>query len=171
MIPGILISILTFPGVIIHEFAHKLFCNWTGVKVHEVSYFRLGNSVGYVIHERPEKFYQSFFISVGPFIIGTIFALLFFLISKMFLTYWMEYFFIWLGASMAMNSFPSTGDAKVLWHETNRHVRNNFLAVIGYPFVLLIWIANALNIIWFDAIYAVFLYGLINPQLWISFFS
>lgn len=172
LIPGEIISILTFPGVIFHELGHKLFCNWTGVRVHEVCYFRFGNPAGYVVHEQPHNFKQSFFISVGPFITGTFFALLFFAFSKMFPTEsFIEYFFIWIGGSIAMNSFPSSGDAKGLWNETNRHIKNNFLALIGYPFALIIWVANALSVIWFDLIYAVLLYGIINPQVWISFFS
>ncbi len=171
-IPGQLISILTFPGVIFHELGHKLFCDWTGVRVQEVCYFRFGNPAGYVAHEHPRNFKQSFLISVGPFVTGTIFALLFFLISKIFQTEsWIGLLFIWIGGSIAMNSFPSSGDAKVLWKETNRHIKDNFLAVIGYPFALIIWMANALSIIWFDLIYAVLLYSLINPQIWGSFFS
>jgi len=35
MIPGFIITWLTFPGVIIHEFAHKFFCSLTGTKVLE----------------------------------------------------------------------------------------------------------------------------------------
>jgi hypothetical protein len=172
LIPGVLISIVTFPGVIFHEIGHKIFCDWTGVRVHEVCYFRIGNPVGYVVHEEPKTFTQSFFISVGPFISGTFFALLFFIVSKIFPTEsWPQLFFIWIGYSIAMNSFPSSGDAKNLWNETNRQLKNNFLVIIGYPFALLIWIANALSVIWFDFIYAALLYYLIDPQVWMSFLS
>lgn len=53
-IPGELISALTFPGVILHEWAHKLFCKRLGVKVLEVKYFQIGKKVaGYVVHEPP----------------------------------------------------------------------------------------------------------------------
>lgn len=31
MIPGQIISLLTFPGIIAHEWAHKQFCNWLKV--------------------------------------------------------------------------------------------------------------------------------------------
>ncbi len=166
IIPGQLIAIATFPGVIFHEIGHKLFCDLSGVKVYKTCYFRFGNPSGYVIHEKPKNFKQSFFISVGPFITGTIFALLFFLFSRMFpAELGFELFFIWIGGSIAMNSFPSSGDAKSLWKETNRHVKNNFLALIGYPFALIIWVANILSIIWFDLIYAILLYSLINPQI------
>lgn len=41
IIPGFLISIATFPGVIVHEAAHQLFCRLTKVAVLDVCYFRL----------------------------------------------------------------------------------------------------------------------------------
>jgi len=158
-----IISAITFAGVIFHEFGHKLFCNLTGVKVIKVCYFRIGNPAGYVVHERAKNFIQSFLISLGPFISGTFFAVLFFEISKTFtLDLWQKYFFVWLGGSVAINSFPSSTDAKSLWRNTNRHIRNNILAIIGYPFVLLIWLANALTIVWFDVIYTILLYYMIH---------
>ena len=158
-----IISAITFIGVIFHEFGHKLFCNLTGVKIIKVCYFRFGNPAGYVVHKRPKKFYKSFLISVGPFISGVFFTLSFFEISKSLASgLWQKYFFIWLGASVAINSFPSSVDAKALWTATNRHIRTNILAIIGYPFALLIWIANALRTVWFDVIYVVLLYFLID---------
>lgn len=53
IIPGFLISILTFPGVIVHEIAHQLFCRICGVAVLDVCYFKAGNPAGYVVHEIP----------------------------------------------------------------------------------------------------------------------
>lgn len=71
-IPGWLISLLTFPGVIVHEWAHKKFCDWNGVKVEKVVYFRFGNPAGYVMHEEPKKYNQIFWISAGPLIINSV---------------------------------------------------------------------------------------------------
>ena len=157
------ISSVTFIGVVFHEFGHKLFCDLTGVKVKKVCYFRFGNPSGYVIHERPDKFYQSFFVAVGPFISGAFFALLFFFLSKSFSGQeWQKYLLLWLGASVAINSFPSDQDASGLWNDTNRHIGKNFLAIIGYPFAFIIWLANSLHVLWFDLIYAGFLYYLVG---------
>ncbi|HLE07891.1 MAG TPA: metalloprotease family protein [archaeon] len=161
-IPGIIISILTFPGVIFHEWGHKFFCDRTGVKVSEVKYFRFGNPAGYVLHEPATTFKQSFFITVGPFITGTVFTLIFFLLSRIFRNSPIEMLLIWLGGSIAMNCFPSGHDAKALWLETGRHAKTNSLALIGYPFAAIIWIADKLRIIWFDLIYAAILYGLVK---------
>src|SRR3989338_4360247 len=62
----------------------------------------------------------------------------------------------------AVNCFPSGHDAKALWLETGRHAKTNSLALIGYPFAAIIWIADKLRIIWFDLIYAAILYGLVK---------
>ncbi len=157
------ISAITFIGVVFHEFGHKLFCNLTSVKVVKVCYFRFGNPSGYVIHERPKKFFQSFFVAVGPLLSGVLFAFLFYFISRSFSWQeWQKFLFIWLGASVAINSFPSNQDAESLWKDTNRHITRNFLAIIGYPFSVLIWIANSLNVIFFDLFYAGFLYYFVD---------
>ena len=41
--PGLFVSILTFPGVIVHELAHQLFCYMCNIKVNKVVYFQFGN--------------------------------------------------------------------------------------------------------------------------------
>lgn len=83
IIPGQIITLLTFPSVIFHELRHKWFCRWTGVGVHEVCYFRFGSPARYVIHEKPEKFCQAFLITLDPFISGTLICLLSFGLSKL----------------------------------------------------------------------------------------
>src|ERR1700749_2263344 len=71
-IPGFIITLATFPGVIVHELAHQLFCRWFKVPVFKVVYFQTKNPVGYVLHEQAKSAYQSVFISVGPLIINTV---------------------------------------------------------------------------------------------------
>lgn len=164
IIPGIVISVLTFPGVIVHEFGHKYFCDKFNVKVHDVRYFRIGNPAGYVVHDIPDKFYKTFFIDIGPFIVntalaGAIFAIIALLVhlakAESGPIVWLAGFLGWIGFSIGMNSFPSHHDAKVLWKESRRHLsQGDAVAIAGFPFALLIWIANILSVIWFDLIYA-----------------
>ena len=45
----VLISLVTFPGVIVHEAAHLPFCRLRRMPVVEVCFFRVGNPAGYVI--------------------------------------------------------------------------------------------------------------------------
>jgi hypothetical protein len=157
---------LTAPGVVFHEMGHQLFCYLTKVKVVKVCYFRFGNPAGYVIHAQPKNFFQSFFIVVGPFISGTFLALLcFYLAENAVGENWHRILLIWLGISVGYNSFPSDADAKNLWRDSNRHIFSNLLAVIGYSFAIIIWLANAFSVILIELIYTLFLYYLINP-LW-----
>ncbi len=76
-IPGILIALATFPGVIVHEAAHMLFCKLRGVAIFQVCFFRVGNPAGYVVHEEIEDFSSAFLVAVGPFIVNTALCLLF----------------------------------------------------------------------------------------------
>ena len=72
IIPGVLISLLTFPGVIVHELAHQIFCRLTNTAVLDVCYFRLGNPSGYVLHEKPKNAGINILIGVGPFFLNSI---------------------------------------------------------------------------------------------------
>src|SRR4051812_18048352 len=113
-IPGFLISILTFPGVIVHELAHQLFCRWYKVPVFNVVYFQTGNPAGYVVHEKPSTKWQSIMISTGPFVLNTIIGAIIALPAALpVFTFHngtlLDYFLIYLGVSVAMHAFPSTG--------------------------------------------------------------
>jgi hypothetical protein len=77
----------------------------------------------------------------------------------------LSYFMIWLGISIGMHAFPSTQDASNLWHSARQSVSSgNLLAVIGFPLVIVIYVANILSVFWFDYLYGIALgFGL--PQL------
>ncbi|MFH8080799.1 MAG: metalloprotease family protein [Candidatus Aenigmatarchaeota archaeon] len=153
-----LLNIITFPGIIIHEFGHKIFCDLLKVRVEKVCYFRFGEPLGYVIHERPKSFHQSLFIVLGPFIVGSLFAIIFYLYSDFYEDIIWKLIFIWLGFSSAYNCFPSSSDAKILWKETNRHIKKDAFALLGYPFSLIIWLQNKMMWLYLDVIYAVAVY-------------
>ena len=154
-----LLNSLTFIGVIFHEIGHLLFCKFCGLKVFKVCYFRFGNPSGYVVHEKPKYFIHSFLVTLGPFISGIIISVLSYALSQ-YLEEGLGFrlVMIWFGGAVALHSFPSETDANDLWNDTNKHISANLFAVIGYPFVLLIWVANWLSLVWFDLIYAILLY-------------
>ena len=160
-IPGEVISIATFPGVIVHEAAHMLFCRLRGVAVLDVCFFRVGNPAGYVVHEQAKDFTTSFLITVGPFIVNTVVCLLLCLPAFAPVQLYdvkdpLSYVLIWLGVSIGAHAFPSTGDAAGLWPLACREAGHyNPLAIISLPVVVLIYIANALRFFWFDVIYGV----------------
>jgi len=148
LIPGILISIATFPGVIVHEAAHMWFCKLRRVAVLDVCFFRFANPTGYVIHENTENFNTVFLVSVGPFIVN-----------------FLSYFLLWLGVSIGMHAFPSTGDAYTLHQQAKKAVSSgNILAIISFPLVVLIYLANVGRVFWLDSLYGLAI-GLGLPTL------
>ncbi len=163
---GWLVTLVTAPGVVVHEFAHAKVCQWADVPILEVCYFQLGDPPGYVLHAEPESYRDSYLISVAPFLVNTIVAALLFVAIPLLATGaggvgeagtvgWIVF---WLGISVAAHAFPSTGDAKSVWTDTKAHYRSSPLALVGLPIVVLIYIANLLSIVWFDFIYALLLY-------------
>lgn len=169
-IPGFIISLATFPGVIIHELGHFIFCKIRKVTVYDVKFFQLNwNTAGYVIHEEPEDFTSTLLISIGPLLINTILCLVvaapvavpFYLFGQRNL---LIYFYLWLGVSIGMHAFPSNQDAENLWQRAKEEAKNkNILAIISMPLCVLIFIANLLKFFWFDAIYA-FAVSILLPQ-------
>src|SRR5215510_8122568 len=145
-IPGQLIAMLTFPGVIVHEFAHMLFCKFRKVAVLDACYFRVGNPAGYVIHEQTSDFNTTFLVAMGPFFVNTILCLLICLPAYMPIKYFnidhpLSYFLIWLGVSIGMHAIPSNQDASNIFEQAKENIKNkNILAILSFPLVGLIYI-------------------------------
>ncbi len=160
-IPGEVISVATFPGVIVHEAAHMFFCRLRGVAVFEVRFFRLGNPAGYVVHEPPNNFTTAFLISLGPFLVNSLLCMLICFPAFMPLSFFgvrhpLSYFLLWLGVSIGMHAFPSIGDAQALLEQAKREVSSfNLLAILSYPLVWAIYIANLLRFFWLDYLYGI----------------
>ncbi|HEX8173093.1 MAG TPA: metalloprotease family protein [Thermoanaerobaculia bacterium] len=158
-IPGWLIAIATFPGVIVHEAAHLLFCKLRRVPVFDVCFFRVGNPAGYVVHAETEDFTSALLISFGPFLINSSLCILICLPAmapvRLFdQTDPLSMFLLWLGVSIGAHAFPSNHDAQNVWKLAKVEAkRRNVLAMLSMPFVVAIFIANVLSIVWFDVIY------------------
>lgn len=172
-IPGKLISLITFPGVIVHEIAHQLFCRICRVAVLDVKYFSPGeNPSGYVVHEIPEKLSHQVLIGVGPFFVNTIIGALISLSAALPVLKFgtgsiLDYIFIWLGVSIAMHSFPSTGDAKSIL-ESLKGMESSIIAkILLYPLVGLIYICSFGSVVWLDLLYGVGI-AMIIPNLIIN---
>lgn len=159
VIPGILISAATFPGVIVHELAHQLFCRWFRIPVFQVVYFQFASPVGYVLHERTTKTHQTILISVGPFLINSILG---FLIS--FTAAWqlifdqanaLDYLLIYLGVSIGAHAFPSTGDASAMWESIKQGGAHPIVKVLVAPIVGFIYLGALGSFFWLDVIYGV----------------
>jgi hypothetical protein len=159
-IPWWLVSIVTFPWIVIHEWAHKKYCDRTWVKVLEVVYFQIWNPAWYVIHEEPKEYNQTFRISIWPLIINSIVTLsLSYFATQTIVDSSLYLFLFWLALSSWIHAFPSDQDASNIFDRSKRSLKNwgSKLHVIAYPFYALIWLANKLRFFWFDLIYAVVL--------------
>jgi|SRR6185437_1044322 len=159
-IPGFIISAITFPGVIVHEFAHQLFCYLMRVPIIQVCYFRFGNPAGFVRHEIPNNKWKQVLISVGPFFVNTILGfLIVFPVAIPAIKFHegtpLEYLSIYLGVSIAMHAFPSRGDADSMWSSFKEGNSNFFEKALVMPILGFIYLGSIGSMIWLDAIYGV----------------
>ena len=160
IIPGFLISLVTFPGIIVHELAHQLFCRWNRVAVLRTCYFRLGNPGGYVVHEIPKHAHKSLLIGLGPFFVNTIIgAIIAFPAALPVIKFNcgdpLDYILVWLGVSIAMHAIPSRGDAKCMREAVSSDEVSGWLRMLIYPAVIIINLADLGRFFWLDAIYGV----------------
>jgi hypothetical protein len=163
--PGFLISLCTFPGVIVHEWAHKIACNLFGVVVSRVVYFKLdfklvGGEAGYVQYEIPKRYIESLCISSAPLFVNTLVALACGFVAHqaraMPIPY---YFFVWLGFSAGSHAFPSNQDM----NNVRSHAKGEtlFVGVLSQMLYVIMVILNALRFFWIDFIYAYLLMYLV----------
>ena len=159
IIPGQLVSLATFPGVIVHEVAHMWFCKLRGVAVLDVCFFRFGNPAGYVAHEEIKNFNTAFLVSIGPFIINSLLCMFIcfpaFIPMRVFgVESMLSYFLLWLGISIGMHAFPSTGDGYALYQQAKKAASSgSVLAILSFPLVVLIYVANIGSVFWLDYLY------------------
>lgn len=174
IVPGILISIVTFPGVMVHELAHQIFCRLMRVPVYDVVYFQPKNPCGYVSHEPAVNPWKVFLISVGPFLVNTLLGVLVVFPAAIELMEFKYYNNIlnlllgWIGFSILMHAFPSTGDAKVMiqciWKNSDVSV---LAKIVLAPVIGLIYVGALGSMFWLDFIYAGFM-AMVVPNLLIG---
>ena len=179
MIPGFVITWITFPGVIVHELAHAIFCRIFGVGIYEVKYFQFATGfrqpAGYVIHEPANTATKNILISVGPFFVNTIVGGIIgapaaIPVLKLGSKDPLDLLLIWLGVSIAMHAFPSTGAAASIRQSLRHPSTSKFTKAWATPVVGIIYLGAVGSMIWLDALYGVAVVGLI-PYLLVFLFS
>lgn len=175
-IPGSVITALTFPGVVIHELAHQLFCRYFKIPVYEVCYFRFGNPAGYVVHGPSENWIHQVLVGAGPFFLNSLLGGLLAFPSALRVFEFegaastLDGVLIWLGISIAMHAIPSTTDAKSIWAAVSGN-KASILAKLGVaPVVGLIFVLAIGSVIWLDLIYGVVV-SLALPKLLVMLLS
>jgi len=160
-IPGGIIAAVTFPGVVIHELAHQLFCRYFKVPVYQVCYFRFGNPSGYVVHAQPDKWTKNILIGVGPFFLNSILGAILSFPSALRVFEFkdaaspLDGVLIWLGVSIAMHAIPSTGDAKSMWQAVSGEKASVLAKVIVAPIIGLIYALAIGSVFWLDLLYGI----------------
>ncbi len=169
IIPGIVISIVTFPGVAVHELAHQICCRICRIPVYEVKYFQAANPCGYVLHEPTANPWKNLLTGLGPFFFNTILGILITLpaYSNVFgyssvdgslgqIVKLCSYILYWLGVSVLMHAFPSTGDAKTIVNSVLKNEEVGILAkIVAAPFIGLIYLGALGSIFWLDLAYGI----------------
>jgi hypothetical protein len=174
-IPGPVIALLTFPGVWVHEIAHQLFCRWFRVAVFQVCYFRFGNPAGFVVHEPPRTAQQNLLIGIGPFFVNTLAGSLIAMPAVISALRFespsgLDCFLLWLGVSIAMHAFPSTGDAASIWASVRSPETPLTTRLVAAPIVALIGLGAVGSIFWLDLFYGVGVVMLL-PRLLAALFA
>jgi hypothetical protein len=124
--------------------------------VHKVVYFRFGNPAGYVIHDRPTNVWKHILIGIGPLFVNTALGLLIGILAlpvrrddRIFVP------LMWLAVSIAMHSFPSTGDARSIWGALWHQRAPISARLLATPLVGLIFLGAIASVFWLDLIYGV----------------
>lgn len=173
IMPGKIVSLLTFPGIILHEFSHMLMCKIKKIPIYNVCYFKYDDEIqGYVVHKKAEKAMDNILISVGPFIINSIIGMLIGIpASILFVTNkqidFSTIFLLWLSISITMHSLPSPSDAQKVWEIVNDEEISTLNFILLYPFALFMKIAGALAWTWFDFLYS-FILIIITPNVFME---
>jgi hypothetical protein len=160
LIPGWLVATLTFPGVIVHEVAHRFFCDVARVPVFDVCYFRVDKQAGYVAHAEPGRLGATFLIAIGPLIINTVLCAVISFVPIIALNLDSErpppifILLAWLGISIGMHAFPSGQDMRNFSDAVCLARGRGLLYFVAKGFEALIGVLNALRIVWSQFIYA-----------------
>jgi hypothetical protein len=156
------LSYITFPGVIVHEFAHAWACRRMGVRVIKVCYLRFGNPPGYVLHGRPATALQHIVIATAPLFVATFLSLIISCGAGVYVTVpaaencqeAILALFLWVCFSVALHAFPSSGDGDALWSDVKNPDISLAAKLLIVPVVGLIRLAGFGRHLWFDGLFA-----------------
>ena len=163
-ITSLVFNVMTIPGVPVHEYAHALACRLSGVRVHEVCYLRIGNPRGYVVHEQPDTAWQHIIITVAPFVVCSLVAILLgigvgLLLQAGLMTKQHEEIagplLFWLAWAVGACAFPSGGDADSLWQATKSREISLFGKLMVMPVVGLIRLGQVGSFFWLDLVWGI----------------
>ena len=135
----------------IHELGHWLLCRCSGVEVRQVVLFQIGSPAGFVSHAAPRLLRQHLAISSGPLVVSSLAAGLLFgaagrLLAERPTPWWPAGLLLacWLGWSIALEAWPSGGDAAALQRSAQSQLRQlNMAAILALPLAWLLLLVHA----------------------------
>ena len=147
-IPGEAVAAFTFPGVVIHEVAHRLACDLLDVPVVKVIYFDLNSDAAGSVYHVPTSVRKNLLISIAPLFVNTLLCILFTfpLASKLYIGYkeltLLDILTGWIGFGIGYNAFPSNQDMKNVYdiaHQNDSYMKDNLYALYIF-FRILNWL-------------------------------
>lgn len=162
LITGLVVTAVTFPGVILRHIISQLLCSYFRIPVFKICYFNPLTPRGTVQFETPSSPWTTLSLVFGPLCFTTLLgfltgapAVLDLLAGGPYpVVALIDLFLIWLGVSFAVHSFPTIEHAKVLENTllTSRHALP--IRVMGQMAVSFSYIAAVSAFLWIDVIYA-----------------
>jgi len=168
VIPGIVITLVTFPGFVMSTVSRRFCCDLLGVPVYEIHYFK-----GTIRHGRIESAGGAALAAFAPFFVNTVLcSVLFFPVGFSLLLStnppgqeaFVELVLAWAGLSIGMHAFPSSQSIEYYLERLPQYAHRGpsylFLRIMGKVFILV----KILKFFWFDLLYALAV-GIVAPYL------
>lgn len=161
-IPRSLVTLFTFPGVVVHEISHRLIADLNDIPVYYVKYFQMADPSGYVVHGEPKTLKTALLLSIGPLLLNTFCCVILafpYSMAKFNLDSADMNFMVilmgWLGISIGMHAFPSQQDMQSFIEFVQKNRPSNiFIKIFAKSIAFIFNFANALRVFWFDMFYA-----------------
>lgn len=114
----------TAPGIVLHEFAHRIACRLVGVAVVDVAYFRLRGRLGYVEHEAPQTWTGTLVVALAPLFVNVLVAVLSLQYAVAIhggegpVAVAVGVGLVWLSLAAIVHAVPSLQDVRQIWTAT-----------------------------------------------------
>lgn len=138
----LLLPLLTFPGIPVHEVAHALGCLLTGTRVKAIRLLDLWPPSGHVLHDAPRSPWRQALIGMAPMGLNSGLA---WLLGRAALGpgpgLGRRLLFSWLAVAVGAHAFPSLPDATALldrvWSKGSSWLSRLVLTPVGAALVIL----------------------------------
>lgn len=150
IIPPQVFILITGPGIVLHEIAHRFMCDIYNIPVYEINYLSIEEDYcGRVMHQKIDNFFQDFFIGFAPLFFNSCIAMFLliplsvcaksdFLMETTFnyFTFIMYYIASWIGLMASFHAMPSNTDVKNLLMYKNSKISKKLIGLLVHVVAL-----------------------------------